>query len=154
MLGDLEREFILLAGEQVRATEAGRAATAVGDARVLPVRRPPMFGSDHGDLLDRLAYRRAFDNAAESFEIALHYQGDRDEQAYAQALHNALAAGPGVAAAALLRVADDPALGLDLDPSEDLYRIATELSLRVVEDLGGANGDGTTTATEGRPLPG
>ncbi|MFJ6141135.1 hypothetical protein [Kitasatospora sp. NPDC092286] len=82
--------------------------------------------------------RRVFDSAAKSFEIALHYQGDRDEQACAQALHNALAAaGSGVAAAALLRVADDPALGLDLDQWEDLYRIATELILRVVEDLGG-----------------
>ncbi|WP_441246454.1 hypothetical protein [Kitasatospora sp. McL0602] len=148
VLGDLERELTLLAGGLVRATEAGRAATAAGDARVLPVRRPPMLGSDHGDLLDRLAYRRAFDSAAESFEIALHHQGDRDEQACAQALHNALAAGSGVAAAALLRVADDPALGLGLDRWEHLHRIATELSLRVVEDLGGANGDGTTTADD------
>ncbi|MCX4749503.1 hypothetical protein OG455_29010 [Kitasatospora sp. NBC_01287] len=79
----------------------------------------------------------------------MHYQGDLDEQACAQVLHNALAAaGSGVAAAALLRVADDPALGLDLDQWEHLHRIATELSLRVVEDLGGANGDGTTTADD------
>ncbi|MFE7490123.1 hypothetical protein [Kitasatospora sp. NPDC057541] len=93
-----------------------------------------------------------FDSAAESFEIALHYQDGCGERARAQALHNALAAaGPGIAAAALLRVADDPALGLAADQWEHLHLIAAELDLRVVEDLGGANGDGTTDPTRPRP---
>ncbi|WP_329493822.1 hypothetical protein [Kitasatospora herbaricolor] len=39
------------------------------------------------------------------------------------------------------------------DHWEDLYRIATELILRVVEDLGGANGDGTTTADDRSACP-
>ncbi len=108
---------------------------ASGDALVLVGRGVP--GSLGGDL---------------DCEITLHYQGDRDEQACAQAVHNALAAGSS-GGAALLRVADDPALGLDLDQWEHLHRIATELSLRVVEDLGGANSDGTTTA-DGRPAAG
>ncbi|MFE7193959.1 hypothetical protein [Kitasatospora sp. NPDC057541] len=152
VLGDLERELTVLTGELAAATESGRGATAAGDARVLPVRKPRTLGHEHGDPLDRLAYRRVFDSAAESFEIALHYQGGRGEQARAEALHNALAAaGGGIAAAALLRVADDPALGLDPDQWEHLHLIAAELDLRVVEDLGGANGDGTTNLARPRP---
>ncbi|MFF7458615.1 hypothetical protein [Kitasatospora sp. NPDC008115] len=83
---------------------------AAGDARALPVRRPRALGSDHGDPLDRLAYRGVVDSAAEAFETALHHQDGRDEEACAQALHTALAA---------------------------------ELNLRVVKNLGGANGEGT-----------
>ncbi|MDY0812984.1 hypothetical protein [Kitasatospora purpeofusca] len=151
-LGDLARELNLLAGEPAAATDAGRTVTAAGDARVLPVRKPRPLGHEHGDPLNRLAYRRVAESAAESFEIALNYQGGRGEEACAEALHTALAAaGPGIAAAALLRVADDPALGLDPDQWEHLHRIAAELNLRVVEDLGGSNGDGTTALTQPRP---
>ncbi|MFI8085875.1 hypothetical protein ACIF6L_34435 [Kitasatospora sp. NPDC086009] len=152
VLGDLARELTLLADELAAATEAGRTATAAGDARVLPVRKPRALGHEHGDPLDRLAYRGVFDSAVESFEIALHYQDGRGEKACEEALHNALAAaGPGIAVAALLRVADDPALGLDPDQWEHLHRLAAELDLDVVEDLGGANGDGTTDPTQPRP---
>ncbi|MFJ4672725.1 hypothetical protein [Kitasatospora purpeofusca] len=127
VLGDLAAELDLLADGLAAATEAGRTATAAGAARSRPARRPRTLGSDHGDPLNRLAYRRVAARAAETFEIALHYQGGRDEKARAQALHNALAAaGGGIAAAALLRVADDPALGLDLDQWEHLHRIAAE----------------------------
>lgn len=136
---------VALAGELAAATEAGRSATAAGAARARPTQRPKTLGCDHTDPLDRLAYRGVFDSVAESFEIALHYQGDEDERARAQALHNALAAaGGGIAAAALLRVADDPALGLGLDQWEYLNLVAAELDLRVVENLSGANGDDTT----------
>ncbi|MFB7672320.1 hypothetical protein ACFC26_12975 [Kitasatospora purpeofusca] len=152
VLGDLAAELTALAAELTTATEAGRLATASGDARVLPVRKPRTLGHEHGDPLDRLAYRRVAESAAESFEIALHYQGGRGEKACAEALHNALAAaGGGIAAAALLRVADDPALGLDLEQWEHLHRIAAELDLRVVEDLGGANGDGAADPARPRP---
>ncbi|KOV13303.1 hypothetical protein ADK60_29860 [Streptomyces sp. XY431] len=152
VLGDLAAELTALTGDLATATEAGRTATAAGTARACPARRPRTLGADHADPLDRLAYRRVFDRAAEAFEIALHYQGDDGELARAQALHNALAAaGLGIAAAALLRVADDPALGLDPDQWEHLHRIAAELNVRVVEDLGGANGDGTTAPTRPRP---
>ncbi|MFD9597370.1 hypothetical protein ACFWA9_32100 [Kitasatospora sp. NPDC059973] len=152
VLGDLARELNLLASELAAAIEAGRTATAAGDARVLPLRQLRALGHEHGDPLNRLAYRGVFDSAVESFEIALHYQDGRGEEACEEALHNALAAaGPGIAAAALLRVASDPALGLDLDQWEHLHRLATELDLDVVEDLGGANGDGTTDPTQPRP---
>ncbi|MFE4516809.1 hypothetical protein ACFRMQ_21745 [Kitasatospora sp. NPDC056783] len=149
VLGNLGTELTALSDELAAATEAGRIATAAGAARACPARRPGTLGSDHADPLDRLAYRSVFDSAAESFEVALHYQGGHGEKARAQALHNALAAaGGGIAAAALLRVADDPALGLDPDQWEHLHLIAAELNLRVVEDLGGANGDGTTDPTQ------
>ncbi|MGW2542287.1 hypothetical protein ACWC5I_15800 [Kitasatospora sp. NPDC001574] len=152
VLSDLERELTVLAGELAGVTEAGRLATAAGDARVLPVRTPRTLGHEHGDPLDRLAYRRVAESASEFFEIALHYQGGRGEKTCGQALQNALAAaGPGIAAAALLRVADDPALGLEDGQWEHLHRITTEFNLRVVEDLGGANGDGTTDTTQPRP---
>ncbi|WP_406192340.1 hypothetical protein OH807_00755 [Kitasatospora sp. NBC_01560] len=51
-------------------------------------------------------------------------------------------------------MADDPALGLDTGQWEHLHRIAAELSLRVVEDLGGANGDGTTDDRPAGPATG
>ncbi|MFF8775283.1 hypothetical protein [Kitasatospora sp. NPDC015120] len=152
VLGDLAAELTALADDLAAATEAGHAATAAGAARTRPVQRPRTLGCDHADPLDRLAYRSVADRAAEAFEIALRYQGDDDERGRAQALHNALAAaGGGIAAAALLRVADNPALGLDPDQWEHLHLIAAELDLRVVEDLGGANGDGTTDPTRPRP---
>ncbi|MET8704341.1 hypothetical protein ABZW10_36630 [Kitasatospora sp. NPDC004723] len=152
VLGDLAAELTALACELTAATEAGRGATAAGDARTRPARRPRTLGCDHADPLDHLAYQNVFDHAAEALEISLHYQDDYSERARAQALHNALAAaGPGIAAAALLRVADDPALGLDPDQWEHLHLIAAELDLRVVEDLGGANGDGLTDPTRPRP---
>ncbi|MFD8757296.1 hypothetical protein ACFV0O_40940 [Kitasatospora sp. NPDC059577] len=134
VLGDLKRELTVLASELACATEAGRLATAAGDARVLPVRKPRTLGHEHGDPLDRLAYRRVFAGAAESFEIALR---------------NAVAvAGPGIAAAALLRVADDPTLGLNTEQWEHLHRIAAELNPDVVEDLGGTNDDDTTNSAD------
>ncbi|MET8703789.1 hypothetical protein ABZW10_33795 [Kitasatospora sp. NPDC004723] len=155
VLGDLTAELTALTaltGELAAATEAGRIATAAGAAGTCPARRPRTLGYDHADPLDHLTYQSVFDHAAESFEIALHYQDGYGERARAQALHNALAAaGPGIAAAALLRVAGDPALGLDPDQWEHLHLIAAELDLRVAEDLGGANGDGTPDPTLPRP---
>lgn len=151
-VGDLARELPLLADELDQAVAAGRIATAAGDARVLSADRPRIvLGADHADPLDRLAHQHVADRAVHAFEIALHYQDEegRGEQACAEALLNALAvAGPGFAAAALLRAADDPALGLDAGQHEHLTTVAVHLDLDTVEMLGGAHGDGTpTTAT-------
>ncbi|WP_406192337.1 hypothetical protein OH807_00750 [Kitasatospora sp. NBC_01560] len=82
VLGDLERELTVLA-EVACAAEAGRLATAAGDARALPVPRQRTLGQEHGDPLDCLAYRRVAESAAAAFAAALHYQGGRDEEACA-----------------------------------------------------------------------
>ncbi|MFJ7250170.1 hypothetical protein ACIQWA_36800 [Kitasatospora sp. NPDC098652] len=147
-LGDLPRELAILADELNAATAAGRTATQAGDARGLSAERPRLvLGHDHHEPLDQLAYRHVSARATEAFLIALHYQGREDPAAYAQAMHNALAvAADGVAAAALLRVADDPALGLDGDQWEYLHEVAGRLDLDTVENLTGANGDGLDDA--------
>ncbi|MFI9163045.1 hypothetical protein [Kitasatospora aureofaciens] len=46
-------------------------------------------------------------------------------------------------AAALVRLADDPGLGLTIEQREYLTDIATGFVLDTVEDLFGANGEGT-----------
>ncbi|MET8704179.1 hypothetical protein ABZW10_35815 [Kitasatospora sp. NPDC004723] len=111
----------------------------------------PMLGDRRADPLDHLAYDALAERAGDAFEIALHYQDVCTREARQEALHNALAtAAPGLVAAALVRLADDPELGLTTEQREYLTDIATGLDLDTVEDLFGANGDGTEG---GRPGP-
>ncbi|MFJ2781521.1 hypothetical protein [Kitasatospora sp. NPDC087315] len=109
----------------------------------------PMLGDRRADPLDHLAYDALAQRAGDAFEIALHYQGACTREARQEALHNALAAAaPGLVAAALVRLADDPELGLTIEQREYLTNLATGLDLDTVEDLFGANGAG---AEDSRP---
>ncbi|MGK4586233.1 hypothetical protein [Kitasatospora sp. HPMI-4] len=107
----------------------------------------PMLGDRRTDPLDNLAYQGLAQRAVDAFEIALHYQDACTAEARQEALHNALTtAAPGLVAAALVRLADDPGLGLTIEQREYLTDIATGLDLDTVEDLFGANGDGIHTS--------
>ncbi|MFE4398683.1 hypothetical protein ACFRPV_33120 [Kitasatospora sp. NPDC056808] len=104
----------------------------------------PMLGDHPTDPLDNPAYQALAQRAADAFEIALHHhQGACTAEARQEALHNALAnAAPALVAAALVRLADDPGLGLTAEQRAYLTDIAIGLDLDTVEDLSGANGDG------------
>ncbi|MFJ8478356.1 hypothetical protein [Kitasatospora sp. NPDC094011] len=107
----------------------------------------PMLGDRRADPLDGLAHQALVHRAADAFEIALHYQGACTAEARQEALRNALAtAAPGLVAAAVVRVADDPGLGLTIEQREYLTDIAAGLDLDTVEDLFGANGHGTRSS--------
>lgn len=149
VLGDLERELGVLAGELERSAEAGRSATRAGETRLLPARRRRLvLGAARDDPYDSPALRHVGARAAHAFEIALAYQGGRDEEACAEALLEALAAaGPGIAATALARIADDPALGLGDDQQDYLHTVAADLDIDTVASLTGA-GSGHTPAAD------
>ncbi|GAA2810871.1 hypothetical protein GCM10010441_39390 [Kitasatospora paracochleata] len=105
----------------------------------------PMLGDHRTDPLDDPAYHALAQRAHDAFEIALHYQDACTPEARQEALHNALAtAAPGLVAAALVRLADDPELGLTGEQREYLTDVAAGLDLDTVEDLFGAGGDGAT----------
>lgn len=97
------------------------------------------------DPLATLALRELTERAWVSYGIALHYQpGHNEVEATTEAMSHALeTVAPGFAAAALLRIAVDPRLGLTGEQYSYLHERAAELDLSVVEDLTGANGDGT-----------
>ncbi|WP_274036260.1 hypothetical protein [Streptomyces sp. MMBL 11-1] len=99
------------------------------------------------DPLGTLALRQLTGRAWVSYGIALHYQAEDDEAAATtEAMSHALqSVSPGFAAAALLRIASDPRLGLTDEQFLYLHERAAELDLSVVEDLTGANGEGTDT---------
>lgn len=100
------------------------------------------------DPLATLALRELTERAWVSYGIALHYQPRHDEAAATmEAMGNALqSVSQGFAAAALLRIAGDPRLGLTIEQYEYLHERAAELDLSVVEDLTGANGEGAETS--------
>ncbi|MFI9332657.1 hypothetical protein ACIGZJ_34630 [Kitasatospora sp. NPDC052868] len=136
VLGDLEHELGVLAGELEHTAEAGRTATTASETRQLPARRRRLVLG--GDRDDSPTLRHVGARAAHAFEIALHYQG-RGQEARTEALFNALAAaGPGIAATALARIADDPALGLDDDQKDYLHTVAADLDIDTVANLIGA----------------
>jgi len=99
------------------------------------------------DPLATLALRALTERAWVAHGIALHYQAGDDTAAETmESMSHALqSVAPGFAAAALLRIADDPRLGLTDTQHLYLHERAAELDLSVVEDLTGANGDGTET---------
>ncbi|MFB7375834.1 hypothetical protein ACFC6U_03140 [Kitasatospora purpeofusca] len=139
------REIAVLAEDLQAATTAGQLATRTAAAATCEPRTFPLLGGAFPDPLDGLAWRGVTARATEAFEIALHYQDGTGPKACAEALLNALhAASPGIVAAALVRVADDPALGLDADQWEYLHNLAGTIDLDTLEDLTGANGPGTT----------
>ncbi|MEW2121796.1 hypothetical protein AB0945_43105 [Streptomyces sp. NPDC005474] len=95
------------------------------------------------DALGTLALNGLTDRACESYGIALHYQAaDTEAETAREAMSHALqTVSCGFAAAALERIAADPALGLTEEQYLHLCERAAELDLSVVEDLTGASGD-------------
>ncbi|MEW1913524.1 hypothetical protein AB0442_34735 [Kitasatospora sp. NPDC085895] len=117
-------------GERAGAARAARRAAADGGRLAL--------GADDHDPRARRAHRGITERAFYVFELDLAHQGGHDEDARRRALATALApVGRGAAAAALLRVADDPALGLDGDQRHHLTRLAADLDPRTTRDLTG-----------------
>lgn len=102
---------------------------------------PALYSDSSTDPLGSLAYRHLVDRATEAHAIALHYQADTSPEAATEAMSTALAAvAPGFAAAAIARIAEDPALNLTEDQTLYLGALATFFDLDVVEDITGANG--------------
>ncbi|WP_030274087.1 hypothetical protein [Streptomyces sp. NRRL B-24484] len=135
------RELPLLADELTETIAAGERAGAARAARTTATdaARLVLGGSGDGECpRARQAHRGLTERAFYVFELVLAHQGSHDEDARRQALTTALGpAARGTAAVALLRVADDPALGLDDDRRHHLTRLAAELDPRTTRDLTG-----------------
>ncbi|MCU7826129.1 hypothetical protein [Kitasatospora sp. DSM 101779] len=133
-------ELPLLADELTETVASGERAGAARAARQKAVdgARLALGIDDSADPRARHAHRGVTERAFYVFELVLAHQGSQDEDARRQALTTALGpAGRGAAAAALLRVADDPALGLDDDRRHHLARLAADLDPRTTRDLTG-----------------
>jgi len=80
------------------------------------------------------------ERAGEAFGLALHHQPDHGPEAVREALRAALGSvAPGFAAAALHRVAREPALDLTDEQREALTDRATDIDPGVTEDLTGSD---------------
>ncbi|PBC70922.1 hypothetical protein BX265_5482 [Streptomyces sp. TLI_235] len=141
-------ELRFLAAELAATAAAGQLVAAARAARLAPVDSSRLVpGPESGDgpraRAAHPAHRGLGERAFYVFELVLAHQGGTGEESRREALAGALdATARGLAAAALLGAADDPALGLDDEQRQYLTRLAADLDPRVTRDMRGSEGGG------------